>query len=83
MDLKDFQAAFDALPEEADGEDISNFILSMMIGYMPPEEAMLFLLEAIGVVKEYNDFLTSQVVSETSTCTCPNCTAKREALVRH
>lgn len=82
MGLEIFQAAFDALPEGADNEDISDFLAGVAVSYMPPEEAMRALLIAAKRVAEY-DQATDDGEVDTTECNCPNCTARRAERVHH
>jgi hypothetical protein len=77
MGLDKFHAAFDALPEGADSDDIIDFLAGVAVSYMPPEEAMGALVVAAKRVAEY---ATDMVEGE---CPCPKCTAQRAAETRH
>jgi hypothetical protein len=77
MSLKNFQAAFDALPEGADGEDIMDFLAGVAVSYMPPDEAIRTLFQAAKKVAEYAADVEGQE------CNCPKCTAQRAAETKH
>lgn len=79
MSLKKFQAAFDALPDNANSEDLSDFFAGVAVSYMPPEVAVEMLLRAIKTVVDY----TQDVEKAAAECPCPKCTAAREARTRH
>lgn len=79
----DFQNALDAMPEEVDGTDLAEFVAGLVIAYMPPPDAVRTLLNALSIVGEYNQFITESAEKGENECHCPNCTAKRAALVRH
>jgi hypothetical protein len=82
MGLKDFQAAYDAMPEKiTDREDIIDFVAGAVVAYMSVEEAMQSLLRAAIKVAEYGaDVITRASEGEPAPeCNCAECTAKREA----
>lgn len=80
MDLKDFGAAYDALPEGAANDDIVDFLAAVAVSYMPPGDAIKALFMAARRVAQY----AQDVGDEPDTdCDCPRCAARRAAQVKH
>lgn len=80
MGLKDFRAAYDALPEKASNDDIIDFLAGVSVSFMPPEDAMKALILAAKRVAEYAQEVSDEPDAE---CDCPRCTARRAAQVKH
>jgi hypothetical protein len=76
-----FQAAFDALPESADGEDIHSFIATVAVSYMPAREAMRMLADVIVSVNKFAETETPVDISDVDICPCPTCSERRA--IRH
>lgn len=77
MGLKKFQAAFDALPDNINGDDLADFFAGVAVSYMPPEDAIRTLLVAAKVVSDY-----AADTGDTE-CNCQKCTAERAAQTKH
>lgn len=78
--LDKFQAAFDALPDGASSEDIIDFLAGVAVSFMPPDEAMPALILAARRVAEYAQDVGDNPDAE---CTCPRCTERRAAQMKH
>lgn len=78
--LDKFQAAFEALPDGANSEDIIDFLAGVAVSFMPPNEAMRALLQATRRVAEYAQDVGDIADPE---CTCPRCTERRAAQMKH
>lgn len=80
-----FDAAYANLPEDASGEDIIAFLCAVIASYATePEAAMGFIYDTTKNLRNYYVGKAMEAVDgegDGDTCTCPSCTARREAEV--
>lgn len=70
LKLEEFKEAFEAMPEQANGEDVSDFLGMVAVAYLPPREAIVALLKAVTTV-------ISIAEQREHDCICEACTAEK------